>query len=197
MASAIRKIQLAENASSKTSGGYSIGLKYDLGLLSRFSKKSPDWHICRETFSSYIGAAKPFVFYKSSPAVLKRVINFIERAQDILQLHEKNRAKPRPTNHEDIVAFRMPQWWLRSTMRMSLFTILLRAGRTYRGRNTSRTLKTFWKTADKSKYLKNRGTNRAFRRFMEGHTIYKGDGNQWVNAFSGRSQQNIDEQLVK
>jgi len=155
-------------------GGYNFyGISEgSLGTYDSFG--DVDWFHCREEFQSGFPRTDR-VFFKAEK--YKKVIAFIKRAEVMLKLPDRKRAKFFMTDEKDVIFIRLGEFW-RKRCRRELFTILLRAGDSYSSRNRN-----FWVTALKHPYLKE--TEQAFRHFMAGNTTYKGrvfDG--WVDTFS-------------
>jgi hypothetical protein len=159
------------------------------------------WHSCREQFHTNCprpkrlvhalahqdAEGKPFGHIHSRRAI----IGFVRHAERILHVGYKYRCRFIKSNNRYVLAVVPGKFWGTGN-RLTLLTILLRAGRLYRvdrkGRYNGRTDDNgyFWKAARKNDYLYN--TWDAFRKFMNGNTkIDIRDFGGWVDEFAGHN----------
>lgn len=152
------------------------------------------WMKCRDAFQTESYRIDKFL-YCSEKTRLKNIAAFIQHIEDKLDVTPKTEFGP--TNQEDVVWVKPSRWWTNFSMRRSLFTILLRAGKKFNR-------KTFNvpDVIEGQVYLKN--TAYAVNWFLEGNTSYRGKMTGWYNQFyygamSGKapSQKKVRELLVK
>lgn len=168
--------------------------KYDYHRLDSFSgcfgfvdaddDNSIDWHDCRDTFAEDFYDSK-FLFDAGSEIEVARVIKYIRAIERKMGL--KKRVKFQLTTCDKIVCVCPSKFWL-NECRLSLFTILLRAGRKYKGSI---------KKCDSKEYLAK--TRPAVKRFLSGHTkyavksLYEFQG--WVKTFKKKTPEEVERML--
>lgn len=146
------------------------------------------WFFCREVFHHLVHKQGIF-FFSTKNGGHKSVAQFMEKIETMLD------ARPRsafgPTQRKNIMWVEPSGWWMRFAMRRSLFTILLRAGNSY-----SKSSGIDGALAS-DRYL--RDTEYAVRRFLAGHTRYKGRKRGWHKQFfcAGPSSDEVDLLLVR
>ena len=149
------------------------------------------FHHCRETFHRQHWS--DVVLYCVTPQEAKRVAKFIRAVENKLKI--KNKTICGPTTRENVMWIKYSKWWKQYDMRRNLLTLLMRAGRNYKG-SISNVVKS-------NNYL--RATKYAFNRFLKGHTKFKGQLNGgrmgWYYYMRGGnnfnySRQDIDKLLT-
>ena len=143
-------------------------------------KRSEEWEHCRETFDHYFPRGQYFLFYtdekRSKTKNGEKVAQFIEAAEKRLNVTPKTEILGF-NNVSNIIAVSISKWWKENGARRQLFTILLRAGLAYDGKN-------FEKALYKEEYASQ--TNEAVARFFKGYThctMSMCGGNGWVSNF--------------
>lgn len=152
------------------------------------SKPVGMWHHCREVIHSWTASynSRKLMFRTRQPG---RAIAFLEQIQDKIKLKGKDRVLIQRTQHKHIVLVTISDWWW-VDMRRSLLTILLRSSRTY-----VITKQDIWTAVEGNKYL---GNQNALKRFLRGHTLYKGSFHKgWSSALAKKPKTTVNKLLVK
>jgi hypothetical protein len=121
------------------------------------------WYGCREQLQEQLDIfpSRKLLFHCHSNQH-KNVISFINKVEKTIRLPVKDRVKFHLTNKPDVLYLLLGRFWS-STIRRSLLTILLRAGRTYDSKKNN------WEEViDNDEYLN--ATRHAFDKFMSGFT---------------------------
>ncbi len=143
-----------------------------------------NWYHCREIWHNQMYNAKLF-FYVHPVSRNKALQSFFEKIEDVLKLEQKSVFGP--TQKKYIMYIKPSKWWLKYTMRRSLFTILLRSSNSY-----DCNLDNF-ESALYSNYYAER-TKNAIQYFLKGNTIYKGKKRGWYKQFG---EINVDLESLK
>ena len=136
------------------------------------------WYNCREAFHNHCPRVREFLFshrrdfHSDETGTSERIAEFIKKIESKLGMQPQSEVCP--TQYRMIAYVGMSPWWQRS-IRRSLFTAFLRAAQFYNGHNFYESL--FDKKYDFNFYTRN--TEAAVRRFLNGHTIYKGWNAEW------------------
>lgn len=109
--------------------------------------------------------------YQTNEKYIKNIRNFINEVQKKLKIPVKERSKIQSTNQKDIIHFTLGKWWQRQHVRFSLFTLLVRCGRIYNGKN--------FKKCIESDHLSR--TKKRIKEFFEGKTWSTGFAPMWVD----------------
>jgi hypothetical protein len=174
------------------------------GSFSRIEKIRPDgtlvameWLYCREYFQDESQGIRRFLFCHK-PNKSKNIAAFMNKVEERLGLFK--RSVVGPTQRNNISWIRSSLWWTSTSMKRSLFTILLRCGQNYHPK-----IDDFEDALFSVLYTKH--TEFAVRRFLEGHTRYTGKRRGWYNQFRWgggspeepkmTSQQQIERLLVR
>lgn len=137
-----------------------------------------EWYHCRESFQyawnryvkRYYGFDGDFFFCCPK----RNLETFLRAAEKALGLWKKT--KVYKTHVRGICCVVPAKFWQKQDIRMSLFTILLRAAENYR-------LGSDWqKCLMDNPYAQE--TKEAIARFFDGNTVYKGRDTGWCHAFS-------------
>lgn len=154
------------------------------------------WYYCRDAFANAWNVARP----KSDYFVLFNrgkkddggygVALFIGRIESRLKL--KHRSVFGPTDERKVMWIKCGKFWNGRTIRRSLFSALLRAGRKYDPKKRN-----FRAALYNAKYLK--GTKVAVGRFLQGYTHFSRNSYNagWHNTFSGLNKPRIEKMLSK
>ena len=156
----------------------SFGEKIKRGSFSRIDRVTEDgdfvaleWHSCRDTF--HVDSARIcrmlFCHTKDRSYQVASFINMVEKRLGV-ELTEFG-----PTQRNDICWLNVSSWWTSSSMRRSLFTILLRASQAHKEENSIEA------TLFLEPYA--RFTSEAIDWFFRGHTKYTGRMTGWYAQF--------------
>lgn len=132
-----------------------------------------EWLYCREYFQDESAGIKRFLFCHK-PHKCKNIAFFIDKIEEILHLDETSTIGPSQRNN--ISWIKVSPWWTATSMKRSLFTILIRCGQNYNYK-----LENFDEALFSTLYTKH--TEYAVRRFLEGNTRYTGKRKGWYNQF--------------
>jgi hypothetical protein len=135
--------------------------------------KIDHWLYCRELFHNHLFNLKLF-FYAHARGKGAVTASFIAEVEEILDVQP--RSEMGPTQQKMVMWIKPSKWWTSRGMRRSLFTILLRAGKTYKPAKNN-----IEEVVTSDKYLE--GTSKAFFRFLEGYTKYTGHKRGWYRQF--------------
>lgn len=140
-----------------------------------------DWVTCREEFHEENRHLRKYYYCHGLPAPSRgRAISvFLDKIEDRLGLTEAQRTKMGPTNKRGICWVEVSAWWRGYSLRRSLFTALLKDGRSYRI-----SLDNFEQTLADGLYT--RPTRPALERFLGGNTHYWGSYRGWFRAVGPR-----------
>ena len=118
------------------------------------------WYTCREEFHGINQRSRRILFVcgENKSRLVAAFINKIER---MLEIPQERRSLFAYTGRKRIVWVQTSTWWHKYSIRRSLFTILLRAGRDYNKQNFDTVLQS-------ATYLSN--TQHAVQRFLKGYT---------------------------
>ena len=186
---------------SRELGGKPIDVEFQIwgrggefGILSKRPRaKTEQYQVnqtydCRETFATSWGRAvrggTGNISLSTHPKTRVKVARFIKKLEDKLGLKERTTCH-RIIGRTSGMIIKPSNWWLRSAMRRSIFTIFLRAGKKYNG-DFDAAIKT-------QRYF--RLTKDAVDRFLEGNTYYRGASGGWVNVFSYAGKLKIGKRL--
>lgn len=146
-----------------------------------------EWLYCREYFQDESAGIRRFLFCHR-PNRCRRIAAFIHRIESILDL--KDRSEMGPTQRNNISWIRVSQWWTSTSMKRSLFTILLRCAQNYESKTDN-----FEEALFSTNYSKR--TEPAIRRFLDGNTRYTGKMKGWYNQFKDGTDALAERLLVK
>ena len=122
-----------------------------------------DWETCRDEFHDRLRSFPPWIaLFCHQHNRSYAVASFMDRVERLAGV--KPQSLVGPTQFSRISYVRISKWWLEDDMRMSLLTLMLRAGRNYDG-DLEAALRS-------QRYL--RQTMPAVRRFLRGCTKYTG-----------------------
>lgn len=138
-------------------------------------KWSAGWfYVCREEFHRAFTVRCPDILFVHGAGRTRNVTTFIDQVE--LRLKLKHRTEGGPTQNARVSWFTVAPFWMAQPMRRSLFTILLRAGRSY-----TMKVRDFEDALYSDGYL--RDTQEAVERFLAGYTYYTGRTAGWHRAF--------------
>lgn len=154
-----------------------------------------EWLYCREYFQDESAGIRRFLFcHKQNKC--KNIALFIHKIENKLNLTERSIIGP--TQRNNISWIRVCSWWTCTSMKRSLFTLLLRCGQNY---------KIYQDNFDESLFsiMYTKETKYAVQRFLDGHTRYTGKKKGWYKQFSGNdgitisppSKEIIDKLLIR
>jgi len=150
------------------------------GAFSKFDKVLSDgtilaleWLHCREYFQDESRGIRRFLFCHR-PKRCRNIAVFMDRVESALGVPE--RSVFGPTQRHNISWARVSPWWMESSMRRSLMTILMRCAQNYSVRRDN-----FEEALFSVQYA--RETEYAVRRFFDGNTRYSGRCKGWYNQF--------------
>ncbi len=150
------------------------------GAFSKVDKMLPDgtllareWLHCREYFHEESKGVRRFLFCHRRKRS-KNIAAFMGAVESVLALEEKSVFGP--TQRHNISWARISSWWVESSMKRSLLTILLRCAQNYSVRRGD-----FQEALFSTQYT--RDTEFAVRRFFDGNTKYTGRCKGWYNQF--------------
>lgn len=156
-----------------------------------------EWLYCREYFQDESAGIRRFLFCHK-PKKCKSIAFFIHKIEEKLCL--KDRSKIGPTQRNNISWIKVSTWWTATSMKRSLFTLLIRCSQNYRAK-----IDNFDEAIFSTLYTKH--TEYAVRRFLDGHTKYTGKRKGWYNQFRWGSgdafnpkmptKDHIDKLLIK
>ena len=158
-----------------------------------------DWynHIKRRRIILSIGMANDKdAFAKRRKAVAR----FIYECEEKLGIKDKYKTLFNETTFERVIRVKVAKYWLKSRMRMSLFTLLLRAGVGSRGKQYNPAKHTIEECMHAQDYLKK--TKKALKLFFSGRTHFTGhaDGSYgWRDQLRDKdhNENSLKELLVK
>lgn len=158
---------------------HSLGEKIHRGSFSRIDRVLPDgtfvareWLKCREYFHDDSHGINRMLFCHAKDRSYQ-VAAFINCIEDKLGIES---SEVGPTQRNTISWLNVSTWWTNSSMRRSLFTILLRAGQRYRPEDHN-----FEEALCSEPYA--RLTYPAVDWFLRGHTKYTGRMKGWFTQF--------------
>ena len=143
-----------------------------------------NWFHCREIWHNQMYNAKLF-FYVHPISRNKSLSAFFEKIEMLLNIKEKSLFGP--TQKKYIMYIKPSKWWLKYTMRRSLFTILLRSSNAY-----DIGLDNFENALYSNFYAER--SRKAIEYFFAGNTIYKGKKRGWYKQFG---ELPVDEESLK
>jgi hypothetical protein len=132
-----------------------------------------EWLYCREYFQEESSGIRRMLFCHTAHRC-KNIAKFIGEIEKKLNLNKKTIIGP--TQRYNISWIKVSDWWTKSSMRRSLFTIFLRCGVRYSYKEEN-----FEKALMSNIYT--RHTEYAVRRFLSGATKYTGKKKGWYNQF--------------
>jgi len=132
-----------------------------------------EWLHCREYFQDESRGIRRFLFCHRRNRC-RNIAVFMDRVESMLVLDE--RSVFGPTQRHNISWARVSPWWMESSMRRSLLTILMRCAQNYSVRRGN-----FEDALFSVQYA--RDTEYAVRRFLNGNTRYTGRCKGWYNQF--------------
>ncbi len=132
-----------------------------------------EWLFCREYFQDESNGIRRMLFCHTAHKC-KNIAAFIHVVEDILDI--KERSLIGPTQRYNISWLNVSSWWTKTSMKRSLFTILLRCGVNYKIKEHN-----FNEALFSIVYTKH--TEYAVKRFLEGNTSYTGKKKGWYNQF--------------
>lgn len=132
-----------------------------------------EWLYCREYFQDESNGIKRMLFCHTAHRC-KNIAAFIYSIEDKLNIEEKTVIGP--TQRYNISWIKVSSWWTKTSMKRSLFTILLRCGVNFKLQENN-----FEEALFSSVYTKH--TEYAVRRFLDGNTKYSGKKKGWYNQF--------------
>lgn len=145
------------------------------------------WKNCREDFHKAWKKQRMLIFshgkgINGGPNTSHSIAVFIRMAEDKIRGEGRGaRSQVGPTEYLNLSWIKVSKWWSNEKMRKSFFSILLRAARHFDSRASD--LEKEFESAlfkDDQGYFKK--TKPAVRRFMKGHTKYKGKKSMWLTA---------------
>lgn len=145
-----------------------------------------EWLHCREYFQDESQGIRRFLFCHK-PNKSKHIAAFMHGVEGRLGLC--TRSMIGPTQRTNISWIKSSLWWTNTSMKRSLFTILLRCGQNYHPK-----IDDFDEALFSDLYTKQ--TEFALRRFMDGHTKYTGQRRGWYNQFRQEGVTN-DKQKIE
>ncbi|RTK96829.1 MAG: hypothetical protein EKK64_02935 [Neisseriaceae bacterium] len=147
------------------------------------------WHHCRDIFHVHLSNSDLF-FFCHEKGKCNSIIEFMKKFESKLNLKEPSNFGP--TQRKGILWIKPSKWWMRSSMRRSFLTILLRASFKY-----SISKDNFYESIFAEKYFSK--TRYATEKFLLGYTKYTGKKRGWYKQFFQLhpSQKLIDVLLVK
>jgi hypothetical protein len=150
------------------------------------------WETCRDRFFTSGANLKIFWYRIGNHVDGQNVSAFFDKIETILKVKKKSNFGP--TSCEGAIWVRWAPFWRKYSMRRSLFTALLRQSVAY-NRDADNYEAVLNKTED-YRYLSY--TRPAFDHFMQGHTVYTGEGNRgWQNVFYNKPQNSLGPLLRK
>jgi len=168
--------------------------------------EADQWFSCREKFHDVSKGIKRMAFRHRRNTGVKNVgyniACFVGKIENRLQVDP--RSVFGPTQKSTVVWIQASPWWTTSSLRRSLFTILVRAGQNYDPFSDNFEEAFFGKKFHKDNLYAS-DTRYAVERFLKGYTRYTGTTCGWYTAFRYRSldderrptRERIRELLVK
>ena len=132
-----------------------------------------EWLYCREYFQEESKGISRFLFchrMKKTPSIAY----FLDKVEEILGLEDRTIVGP--TQRFNISWIRASRWWMDTSMKRSLLTLLLRCAQNYKPKFDN-----FEEALFSTSYSKR--TEYALRRFLDGNTRYVGRRRGWLNQF--------------
>ena len=160
---------------------------YSLGRPKRCGKDGryyvSQWYRCREIWHLELKES-PFFFFSHEKGYGERVASFIWQVEKRLGVPFSEMG---PTNRHTVMWVEPSSWWIERSMRRSLFTIFMRAGKYYDPQQDN-----FKDALFGDEYICL--TYYAVERFLSGHTRYVGRVSGWVTQFFEKqpSQEEVD-----
>jgi len=143
-----------------------------------------NWFNCREIWHNQMYNAR--LFFYVYPVIRNKSLNaFFDKIESFLNIKENSVFGPTQKKH--IIYIKPSKWWLRYTMRRSLFTILLRSSSAY-----DYGLDNF-ENALYSNYYAER-SRKSIQYFLQGNTVYKGKKRGWYKQFG---ETNLSDDDIK
>lgn len=140
-----------------------------------------EFYSCREDFNKVSCRIRRMLYCVHVPPrrdfpvpTAKSIAAFMSRVERKIDVNPRSRFGS--TQRNNIIWIEPSPWWMRISMRRSLFTALLRSSEAY---NTSK--RNFEEALFYCYYLND--TKRAVRRFLAGHTHYTGRVCGWYSQF--------------
>lgn len=131
-----------------------------------------EWLYCREYFQDESAGITKMLFCHTAHRC-KNIAAFLNIVEDKLKI---SKSIVGPTQRYNISWLNISRFWTSTSMKRSLFTILLRCGVNYKPKEDN-----FDSALFSNVYTKN--TEYAVRRFLDGHTKYTGKRKGWYNQF--------------
>jgi hypothetical protein len=156
---------------------------------------SVTWEGCRDRFQSQTegNGIRDFLFFFNNGTV-DHVIDFVRTVEKVVKLEPKDQVEFHKTNDANCLYVKMSDWWA-YRLRRSLLSALLRCGQMY----TDRTAAGFDKALYSQYYTS--ATKPAIEQFLKGRTGSKlkkrTNFSGWYNQFSGKSEKDVLQTLVK
>ncbi len=152
-----------------------------------------EFHTCRERFAEVFNSKTEGIYFAHEKGNGENVAQFIKKTEEILQINPQRRSRFALTNRETILWVGPSKFWTECPMKRSLFTILLRAGLSYKIKTDN-----YEEALLKQSYASY--TLPAVQRFMFGFTRFaakatKHDG--WYTTFYLTDQKAVRRLLVK
>ncbi len=172
---------------SKIQAGMFGLIRYSKNKFEIFKPNSLEWYHCRESFHYQWNKQKKLNKKLFFCASLKQVQNFLTKIEKELGIWFKTQIYR--NNIEHICCIIPARFWRRHLIRMSLFTILLRAAQDYSG--------DWKKTLFEQVYAQE--TEQAINYFLSGFTVYNNVGNYdgWCQAFNPIYSKHRFDQLLR
>jgi hypothetical protein len=146
-----------------------------------------NWFDCREVW--HLESANTNLFFFSYPrGKYKIIVEFMNIIENILDVQP--RSFYGPTQRKTIMWVYASSWWIKRSMRRSLYTILLRVAKYY-----DPVLNNFNEVICGSDWLK--CSTYAVFRFLDGYTKYTGNKSGWAGVFCDCSREKVDKLLIK
>lgn len=152
------------------------------------------WHSCRDYFQDSNREVKTFLFNIGEYGDGQLISSFIEKVESMLNV--KTKTTMGPTNKSKSIWVKWSPFWRKYSMRRSLFSAFLRCSLDYVEKDNDNN---FDEIIKKCKYFK--GTQGALKYFLEGNTVFVGEGgagaNGWQVVFENQSDESISLLLRK
>ncbi len=159
------------------------------------SAQGISWHSCREDFANKFVTGVVRIFFGCAVGKKHDVAKFIRATEERL-LKNTNESGKEPlikdksifyeSSFPSILDVRVSSFWVDTPLKRSMFTMLLRCGQSYDGKDYEKALYSVnYATATKA----------AVERFLDGYTVFKGHAEVgWYNNFAAADRAN---KLVK
>lgn len=134
--------------------------------------KAIRWFACREAFHNHFMFWMSSFYYSLDKDQRAAFVDFISQVENKIGVRDTVISR---TNLPNVLHIKPGQFWMAQRLRLSLFTILLRAATRHKEGNT------FKHTMLAEPYLAR--TYKAVKMFMAGRTRYTGWGSGWVDVF--------------